>query len=254
VIFVYDGVPEDQIAAIARHGADIVHVAGVYEAAVAECRARAAKEGWTIVSDTSWPGYDDIPARVMQGYTAMAAEAFDQMPAAPTHVLLQAGVGGMAAAVAAHAEMRFKAGRPRIVVVEPHTAACLMASARAGCLTDSPLGERTIMGRLECSVPSPIAWEILGGLAEAFVAVTDVTASRAVRWLAARGIETSPSGAAGVAGLLALLEHPSAVASLGLGRDSRVLAFVTEAATADDRARRARPEWSEAAAAMDEVP
>ena len=101
-IFVHDNVNQERVDAIARFGAKLIHVAGNYDDAVAEAERVCRSEGWTIVSDTSWPGYERIPRLVMQGYTAMVAEALTQWPNPPTHVFLQAGVGGFAASVAVH--------------------------------------------------------------------------------------------------------------------------------------------------------
>ncbi len=101
-IFVHSGVSEERIAAIARFGARILRVDGNYDDSVAEAARVAANNGWTTVSDTSWPGYERIPGLVMQGYTALVSEALRQLPEPPTHVFVQAGVGGVAAVLAGH--------------------------------------------------------------------------------------------------------------------------------------------------------
>ncbi len=235
VIFVYDGVPEDQIAAIAQYGAEIVRISGVYETAVAECRTRATENGWTIVSDTSWEGYVDIPTRVMEGYTALGAEVVSQLPQRPTHLFLQAGVGGMAAALAAYSTLAYAPEMPAIVVVEPDAAPCLLASTAAGRPVEVPAGSRTTMGRLECYAPSMIAWNILDGISAAFISISDAQAAEAVRRLAREGIETSPSGAAGLGGVMHVMRDAEARAALRLGPDSRVLIIVTETPTLADR-------------------
>ena len=105
----------------------------------------------------------------MQGYTAMIGEALDALAEPPTHIFLQAGVGGMAAAVAAYASQRLGGPAPKIVVVEPERAACLFASAKAGRPVTIPHGEPTVMAMLECATPSPIGFEILSALADGFV-------------------------------------------------------------------------------------
>ena len=132
VVFVHSGVSQERVAAIARFGAEIVRVAGSYDDSVEEAARVADENGWTIVSDTSWPGYERIPALVMQGYTAMVREALRQLPEPPTHVFVQAGVGGVAAAVAGHLAVAFADHRPKFVVVEPARAACVFESARVG--------------------------------------------------------------------------------------------------------------------------
>ena len=132
VVFVHSGVSQERVAAIARFGAEMVRVAGSYDDSVEEAARVADKNGWTIVSDTSWPGYERIPALVMQGYTAMVREALRQLPEPPTHVFVQAGVGGVAAAVGGHLAVALADQRPMFIVVEPARAACVYESARAG--------------------------------------------------------------------------------------------------------------------------
>lgn len=228
VIFVHETVSPGRIAAIAAYGADIRVVPGTYDDAVRAAAATAAEQGWTIVSDTSWPGYTEIPREVMQGYRLMVDEAFDQVPAPPTHIFIQAGVGGVAAAVSVHARTRI-APPPATVVVEPDRAACLLASARAGAPVPVNGTLDTIMAGLACGEPSLLAWQELERGAAAFLAIPDTAAIDAMRRLAAHGIVAGESGAAGLAGLLAL--DPPARAALGLGPGSRVLLFNTEGAT-----------------------
>ena len=102
VIFVHSGVSRARTSAIARFGADVKRVEGNYDDSVVEATRIAGEHGWLVVSDTSWPGYERIPGLVMQGYTALIREALRQLPAPPSHVFVQAGVGGIAAAVAGH--------------------------------------------------------------------------------------------------------------------------------------------------------
>jgi diaminopropionate ammonia-lyase len=161
---------------------------------------------------------------IMQGYAVLAHEALMEMGEAPTHIVVQAGVGGLAAAMAGYFET-VSDPPPTLLVVEPEAAPCLFESIRAERPIEVPRAASTIMGRLECHRPSTVAFEILSGLAEAFVQVPDEAAEAAAERLAAFGLDTSPSGAAGVAGLLACVE----AGGLGLGSDSRVLTLVTEA-------------------------
>lgn len=236
-IFVHAGVDPERIEAIARFGAAIIRVPGSYDDAVAEAGRRCAAEGWTVVSDTSWPGYERIASLVMQGYTVLAAEALATLPAPPTHVFLQAGVGGFAAAIAAHLHLRLGAHCPKLIVVEPERAACLFESHRAGAATRIREGEPTVMAMLECYEPSMVAWRILSRLTDAFVTIPDGRAVDAMRLLAhatARdpSIVAGESGGAGLAGLLAVLDDPGARALVGLDEAARVLLVNTEGATA----------------------
>lgn len=236
VIFVHEGVSAERAEAIGRLGAEVRRTEGTYDDSVREAAETARREGWTIVSDTSWEGYEDIPLTVMQGYTIMAGEAFDALSEPPTHIFLQAGVGGVAAAVAAHAHAVYGATMPKIAVVEPARAACLFASAKAARLTEIPHGEPTVMAMLECFVPSAIAWEILAPLASFYVTLEENEAIAAMKRLAAPepgdpAIVAGESGGTGLAGLIACLADEAARAALDLGPRSRVLVFNTEGAT-----------------------
>jgi diaminopropionate ammonia-lyase len=142
----------------------------------------------------------------------------------PTHVFAQAGVGGLAAAAAGYVRDRWGES-PRIVVVEPEGAPCLLESARAGELVRIP-GGHTTLGRLDCREPSLLAYHLLGHLTDLFMTITDDQADQAARLLAEHGVELSPCGAAGAAGLLAL--GPAARGALGLDDGSRVLLVGTE--------------------------
>ncbi|HEY8382869.1 MAG TPA: diaminopropionate ammonia-lyase [Microvirga sp.] len=236
VIFIHGGVSETRAEAIAAFGARMVRVVGTYDDSVVEAARQAAEQGWVVVSDTSWDGYEAIPLMVMQGYTVAAGEAFDALPEPPTHLFLQAGVGGFAAAIAAHAVGVHGAAAPRVVVVEPERAACLFASARAGRLTTVSHGEATVMAMLECYEPSRLAWEVLDPLADGFMALDEASAPDAMRRLAQPkdgdpAIVAGESGAVGFAGLVACLADPEARRILDLGPSSRVLVFNTEGAT-----------------------
>ncbi|MGH6797114.1 MAG: diaminopropionate ammonia-lyase, partial [Roseiarcus sp.] len=236
VVFVHSGVSRERVAAIARFGAEIVRVAGAYDDSVKEAARVAAKNGWTIVSDTSWPGYERIPALVMQGYTAMVREALRQLPEPPTHVFVQAGVGGVAAAVAGHLAVALADRRPMFVVVEPARAACVYESARAGRPVKIEQGEPTVMAMLECYEPSLIAWRVLSRVADGFMTVEEedavATMKRLARPLGADlAIVAGESGGVGLAGLTRALADHEARKALRLGLQSRIFVINTEGAT-----------------------
>ena len=111
MIFIHAGVSQSRADAMAAFGAEIRRIDGSYDDSVRIAAETAAKEGWTVVSDTSWEGYEAIPLTVMQGYTAMIGEALDALAEPPTHIFVQAGVGGLAAAVAAYASQRLRRQR-----------------------------------------------------------------------------------------------------------------------------------------------
>jgi diaminopropionate ammonia-lyase len=231
VIFVHETVSQGRVDAIARFGARIVRVPGNYDDAVREADREAREQKWFVVSDTSYPGYTEVPRDVMQGYRLMADEAADQWTGAPpTHVFIQAGVGGAAAAVSVQMRARFTPA-PLLVVVEPDHAACLLASARAGAPTGVQGDLETIMAGLACGEPSLLAWQELERAAFAFMAIPDEAAIACLRWLAAEGHNIGESGVAGLAGLQLAAADPAAREQLRLARDSRVLLFGTEGVT-----------------------
>lgn len=242
VIFVHGGVSDARVEAIARYGAEMVRVAGTYDDSVAEAARVCEAKGWTVVSDTSWPGYERIPGLVMQGYTAIMREALERLPEPPTHVFVQAGVGGIAAATAAYLADRFGEARPTFVVVDPARAACIFETARTGHPVKLQHGEPTVMAMLECYEPSLLAWRILSRTADAFMTVEDEDAVEVMNRLA-RPLGHDPvvvageSGAAGMAGLFRAARDPEMRAAIGLDRNSRVLLIVTEGATDPDRYR-----------------
>jgi diaminopropionate ammonia-lyase len=232
VIFVHESVSQGRRDAIAKWGAEIRVVPGTYDDAVREAQLEADAQGWFVVSDTSYPGYTEVPRDVMQGYRVMAEEAADQIGAAPTHVFIQGGVGGVAAAVSVQMRARF-GSTPRLIVVEPDKAACLLASAEAGEPTTVPGTLDTLMAGLACGEPSLLAWQELERAAFAFMAVPDESAVACMRALAARTppVVAGESAVAGLAALLLAARDPLARTSLGLAPDSRVLLFGTEGAT-----------------------
>lgn len=235
-IFVHSGVSEERIAAIARFGAEMIRVEGSYDDSVREAARVAERQGWTIVSDTSWPGYERIPGLVMQGYTALVREALGAMPETPTHVFIQSGVGGIAAAVAGYLALSLGERRPIFTVVDPERAACLFETARAGHPVTLPHGEPTVMAMLECYAPSPVAWRILSRAADAFMTVGEEEAISVMRRLAqpAAGdpaIVAGESGGVGLAGLLKAAADPAIRTALSMDERSRVFLVNTEGAT-----------------------
>jgi diaminopropionate ammonia-lyase len=238
VIYLHEHVSAGREAAIAAYGAEIVRVPGTYDDAVRAAARDAEAQGRIVVSDTSYPGYMEVPRIVMQGYSVLIAEALEQLPpdAAPTHVFVQGGVGGLAAAVLAHLWEAWGAERPRLAVVEPERADCLYQSARAGHPARSTGDLNTIMAGLSCGEVSPLAWEILGRGADAFLTIPDDAAADTMRLLAdgAGGdapIVAGESAVAGLAGLLCALPDAAARAALELDAASRVLVIGSEGAT-----------------------
>jgi diaminopropionate ammonia-lyase len=233
VIFVHETVSQGRRDAIARYGAEIRVVPVTYDDAVRAAQRTAEAENWFVVSDTSYAGYTEIPRDVMQGYRLMAEEAAESLPGPPTHVFIQGGVGGVAAAVSVQMRARYGAKAPRLVVVEPDRAACLLASAEAGQPTAIEGELDTLMAGLACGEPSLLAWQELERAAFAWMAVPDDSAVDCMRLLAKRDpkVVAGESAVAGLAALLLAARDPFGRAALGLEEGSRVLLFGTEGAT-----------------------
>ena len=224
VIFLSETVPSSFAERLRALGAEVRRHGARYEDSMAGAADAAAQHGWSLLSDSSWPGYVDRPHRLMEGYTVLMQEVIDAIPRTPTHVFLQAGVGGLAAASAAMARMAWGT-IPRIIVVEPDAAPALYASARAGA-AQVTTGPASAMGRLDCKEPSLIALKGLGRDADGFMLITEKEGADGANACLDAGLGSTASGAAGIAGLLAAASgHRDA---LGLTRTSRILAILSE--------------------------
>ena len=225
VIYLSEAIPEAFAERLGRAGAKVIRAGADYAASMAAAARDADSNGWILLSDSSWPGYVEWPTRVMEGYLVAGAEVCEQIGRPPTHIMLQAGVGGFAAAMTALFRARW-GDAPCIVVVEPEAAPALMESVRAGrpVKTEGPVSS---MGRLDCKEPSHLALGELAREADYFVTIADEACAATVAWLAESGIVTTPSGAAGVSALHCTGDQRQ---SLGLDERSRVLAFITEGA------------------------
>ncbi|MCA8883819.1 MAG: diaminopropionate ammonia-lyase [Rhodobacteraceae bacterium] len=236
VIFIHATVSGGREAAIAAYGAEVRRTPGNYDDSVRIAQDTAAREGWFVVSDTSYPGYMAVPKDVMQGYEVMAAEAFDALDVPPSHIFLQTGVGGMAAAVTALAKRRWGPERPIIVLCDPDHAACWLESFRAGRPVAVAGDLDTLQAGLACGEVSALAWIILTDHSDAALSVPDTAAVDAMRLLAVPfdndpPIAAGESAVAGLAGLLAAMADGPTRAALGLTAATRVLVFGTEGDT-----------------------
>lgn len=236
VIFIHETVSKAREDAIAHYGARVIRAKGNYDDSIREAARQAEESGWFVVSDTSYPGYTDIPRNVMQGYSVMAEEAIRQLDGkAPTHIFIQGGVGGLAAAVTAHFWETFGANAPLVTVVEPEKAACLLESAAAGKPTVVGGALDTIMAGLACGEPSIIAWPILDKGVSGFIAIEDDAAAETMRLLASGDagppLASGESGVAGLAGFLCAASRKEWREVLGLGPNSVVLCFGSEGDT-----------------------
>lgn len=242
VIYIHADVSAGREKSMSELGAKVIRIAGNYDDSIKEVDRVSKENGWTIVSDNSYPGYVDIPKDVMRGYSVMLKETVTQLKMIesdiPTHIFIQGGCGGLAAAVCGYFWDLWGKDRPRIVIVEPEQANCLQLSAK------NPSGEpvvvdgklETLMAGLACGEVSLLAWEILQTGCDDFTTVNESLVPMAMKILA-KGesgdvpVEAGESAVPGIAALLATINNQSIRDNLGLSPASRVLIFGTEGAT-----------------------
>jgi diaminopropionate ammonia-lyase len=262
-IYVPDNTVSARIEAIESEGATVTVVDGGYDDAIRRC-AQDASDSCLVISDTSWEGYEEVPAWVIEGYGTVFEEIDEELEGRrrPDFVAAPIGVGALAAAVVRHywspsssagaagagvagagaagagaagaGLAAAAAARPRIVGVEPTSAACVLESVAAGEIVTLDHPQDSIMAGLNCATPSLVAWPVVSRGIDAYVAVPDARVPEAMRLLRRDGIVAGETGAGGLAGMLALVSDPQlaqARDTLGLDAGSRVLLLCTEGAT-----------------------
>ena len=234
VIYLSQAVPESFADRLRAIGTEVVRAGDNYEASLDAARAYADEHNAILLSDSSWAGYMDIPRKVMEGYTIIADETVQQLAnqQPPTHIMLQAGVGGIAAAATAMFRQHW-GEEPQIVIVEPDAAPALHDSIKAGKAVTSS-GPVSSMGRLDCKEPSFLTLAGLSKQADWFVTLSDEMVEATVAKVDTMGISSTPSGLAGLAVLQPSMTDSAAAQALreelDIKADSRVLVFVTEQA------------------------
>ena len=241
VVYMPKGSAAERLENIRAAGAEASITEYNYDDAVRFAAAQAEKNGWVMVQDTAWQGYEDIPRWIIQGYSTMSFEAYEQLPQRPTHIFVQAGVGSLATSVTGFFSAAYPEDTPVISVVEPRLADCVFRTAQAddGVLHPVSGDMPTIMAGLACGEPCTVGWPYLRAYACHFLSVSDEFAALGMRMLGAP-IEGDPrvisgeSGAATFGSLAAIMSEPSLNAvreRLGLDESSVVLCFSTEGAT-----------------------
>jgi len=222
VVYIAETVPESFAERLSEIGATPVRAGADYAASMDAAKQAADDHGWTLLSDSSWDGYTELPHMLMEGYLQMVAEAAAQCPDQPSHIFLQAGVGGLAGAVAAYAR-KIWGDAPAIIVVEPDAAPALQASIEAGKCVFAD-GPDSIMGRLDCKEPSLIALNGLARDADHFLTLSDNEVSIALPQMTATGLATTASGGAGIAAAM----NGDVRRDLGMDKNATVLCFLSE--------------------------
>ena len=239
VVYMPKGSAAERLENIRKLGAEAEITEWNYDDTVRFAKQQAETNGWVLVQDTAWEGYEQIPTSIMQGYLTMALEAVQQLgEKKPTHIFLQAGVGAMSGALTGFFRDVYGFA-PKIVIVEPDKADCYYHTIKADDGTIHTVGGAldTIMAGLACGEPCTIGWELLKYGADAFITMEDTVAANGMRILAAPAnsdtkVVSGESGAAGFGALAEILKnHPQIKADLSLEENSVVLCFSTEGAT-----------------------
>jgi diaminopropionate ammonia-lyase len=235
-IFISEFVSEARALAMKNLGADIIRVKGNYDASLKECIKQSEKNNWEIVQDVSWDGYKEVPKLIMAGYTIMIQEIMYQIKNNNfTHVFLQAGVGGMAAAMIA-GFAKYSTTIPKFIIVEPENANCVFKSIENNKATKVDIINETIMGGMSCGDVSTVAWEILKDTSNYSLTIPDDEISTVVAMLAEGKLsdEKIIAGECAVPGIIALIglfKNKEYLNKLNLNSKSKILLFGCEGLT-----------------------
>ena len=232
-IFISEFVSESRAEAMRNFGADVIRVKGNYEDSLNECIKQSNQNNWQIVQDVAWEDYKLVPKLTMAGYSVMMKEISEQIKNEKiSHVILQAGVGGMAAAMVAGIA-RYLNYIPQIIIVEPDSAACVLASIKTGKIEKISIDKESIMGGMSCGEVSLVPWKILKNSVHYCVTVSDDYISKTIKYLANNqfsdekiiGGECSTPG---IASLIGLSNNHEIRKTINLNEDSSVLLFGCE--------------------------
>ena len=235
-IFISENVSEERAEKMRKLNADVIRVKGNYEASLNECIKQSKENNWEIVQDVSWQNYKTTPQLIMAGYTLMVKEIKEQIDIEKiTHVFLQAGVGGMAAAVIA-GFAKFSKNIPQFIIVEPETADCVFQSIKNKKSTIVDIKKESLMGGMSCESVSTIAWEILKNSCNYCLTVSDEFIAPMIAMLHRKKISSEKiiSGECGVPGVISLegiLSNEKLRSSMNLNSNSNVLLIGCEGLT-----------------------
>ena len=232
-IFISDFVSESRAEVMRNFGAEVIRIKGNYENSLNECIAQSNKNGWQVVQDVAWKDYMLVPKLTMAGYSVMMKEISEQIDSRKiSHVILQAGVGGMAAAMVAGIS-RYLDHIPQIIIVEPDAAACVLSSIKAGKIEKISIEKESIMGGMSCGEVSLVPWQILKNSIDYCVTISDEYVSKTVKYLAKSEFSNEKiiGGECSTPGIISLigLNNDSKVRKeINLSEDSNILIFGCE--------------------------
>ena len=232
-IFISEYVSEFRAEVMRSFGADVIRVKGNYDNSLKECMRQSKENNWQIVQDVAWEGYKLVPKLTMAGYSVMMKEISEQINSQQiSHVILQAGVGGMAAAMVAGIA-RYLKNVPKIIVVEPESAACVLESIQAGKIKKISIKKESIMGGMSCDEVSLVPWEILKKSVNYCVTVPDDYIAKTVKSLAIGDFSNEKiiGGECSTPGIISLISLSNDIEirkKINLNKDSNVLLFGCE--------------------------
>ena len=226
-IFISEFVSEARADVMRNLGADVIRVKGNYEASLKECIKQSKKNGWEIIQDVAWQDYEEVPKLTMAGYSVMIKEISNQTDQYITHVFLQAGVGGMASGAIAGIAKYFKK-IPKIIIVEPKTADCVLQSVNVGEMQKIDIKKESIMGGMSCGEVSVVPWKILKFAVNNCISIPDENIARTIAMLKNKYLSDEPITAGecatpGVISLIAAYEDKHIKTELELNEKSNIL-------------------------------
>ena len=232
-IFISEYVSESRAEVMRGFGADVIRVKGNYENSLDECIKQTNQNNWQIVQDVAWHDYKLIPKLTMAGYSVMMKEISEQINNQQiSHVILQAGVGGMAAAMVVGIA-RYLNNIPKVTIVEPESAACVLESIKTGKIEKISIEKESLMGGMSCGEVSLVPWQILKNSVNYCVTVSDDYISKTVKFLANcefsdEKIIGGECSTPGIISLVGLCNNDEIRKKINLNEDSNVLLFGCE--------------------------
>ena len=235
-IFISEFVSEARGKAMSDLGADVIKVKGNYEQSLIECIKQSTENNWQIVQDVAWKDYMVVPKYTMAGYSVMMREIIDQINSEQiSHIILQAGVGGMAGAMVAGIA-RYLDNIPVTLVVEPDSAACVLESIKTGKIEKIDIKRESLMGGMSCGEVSLVPWEILKNSVKHCISLPDDDIAKTMRLLgnssfSDQSIVAGENSVPGVISLIASCEDQNIKQKLKLDQNSNVLVIGCEGDT-----------------------
>ena len=234
-IFISENVSETRADEMRNLGAEVVRVKGNYEDSLNVCKEESKKKNWEIIQDVAWPDYELVPKFTMAGYSTMIKEISVQTNEYITHIFMQAGVGGMAAGLIAGVANYFKKV-PKIIIVEPENANCVMRSIKNNSPTRVDIKKESIMGGMSCGEVSLVPWQILKNSVNSCISVSDKFVSQTVAMLANKvlsdiSIVGGECSTPGITSLISCCNNEETKSALEINENSNILLIGCEGST-----------------------